>query len=275
MASIVTPAKAGVQILILFLTIPAWSKVYNPPLRCVVKVDVTDVRAEPKPRTVQYVFDPLQETQLEKGDPVLVFERRGEWARIEAPDQLEYTHEGHWQGYPGWVLWSTLTTDLKQFRELIPPKISEQELRSKILETASTHLGNPYLWGGRSITNPKNKKTVTGVDCSGLINWSFRQNGVTIPRDAHEQYMKARPVDPQDLKPADLIFLAKSDNPQKIVHVAFFVGGDEILEAPSTGEKVRRISFKERFGKMKSEIKNGETVGDRVIYFGTMFGGNP
>jgi cell wall-associated NlpC family hydrolase len=252
--------------------VPGLAKIYDPPLKKIVKVDVADVRAEPKARTLGYEFDPLQETQVEKGEPVLVFERKGPWARIEAPDQLEYTHSDHWQGYPGWVLWSALTSDLKKLRSLTPPQTVEESLRSKILENASAHLGHPYLWGGRSLYNQKNKSVVTGVDCSGLINWSFRQTGIPIPRDAHEQYMKARPVDPKDLKPADLIFLAKKDNPKKIVHVAFFVGGDELLEAPSTGERVRRITFKERFGKARVDLMNGEISGDRVIYFGTLFG---
>jgi cell wall-associated NlpC family hydrolase len=139
------------------------------------------------------------------------------------------------------------------------------------LEAAQKHLGERYLWGGRSLYDPHEKTVLTGVDCSGLVNWSFRQVGWFVPRDAHEQYMKARPLSPDELKPADLIFLAKIDKPEKIVHVAFYAGNGELIEAPQSGEAVRKISFKDRFGIDFKEAKSKMTVGDRILYFGTLF----
>lgn len=266
----VIPALAGMTGLIFSSLVLA--KTFDPPLSLVVKSEVADIRSKPVPHTGGYAYDPLQETQVEKGDPVVVYERSGKWARVEAPYQMEYTHENNWQGYPGWILWSALTRDLAQLRDLVPLKIPEDELRSKILEKAELHVGNAYLWGGRSLFNPKIKSVVTGVDCSGLVNWSFRQCGIAIPRDAHEQFMRARPIEPKNLNPADLIFLAKTDDPKKVVHVAFFVKGEELLEAPQTGEKVRKITFKDRFGRTKDEIKSGDAVGGRIVYFGTLFG---
>ena len=237
----------------------------------VVSAPVANVRSQPTPHNGEYKYDPIQETQIEKGEPVLVLEKRGKWFRIEAPEQLEFSHNRKWEGYPGWVESNSLTTDLLQFHKIEKLHLPAPALRKKILEKASLHLGSPYLWGGRSLFEPEIKNVATGVDCSGLVNWSFRQVGWFIPRDAHEQFMRARRVEPKDLKPADLLFLAKPEKPEKIVHVLFYEGAETLLEAPQSGEKVRRISSKDRFGKPISEMKNGERIGDRIVTFGSFF----
>jgi hypothetical protein len=249
----------------------AGSKIFNPPVPMVTAVAVADVRAGTFPSNGSYEHDPLQETQLLAGEPVLVFEQKGEWVRIEAPEQQEFTHHSRWEGYPGWVKKKDLTKDLNQHHRLKKLNVSTDELRKKILEAASLHIGQSYLWGGRSLHDPANKSVATGVDCSGLINWSFRQVGWFIPRDAHEQFMRATPIDSKELKPADLIFLADEKNPQKITHVAFYAGGDEILEAPQTGETVRRISSQDRFGKSTAALKKGDIINGKVVSFGSFF----
>jgi cell wall-associated NlpC family hydrolase len=83
--------------------------------------------------------------------------------------------------------------------------------------------------------------------------------------------MKARRLEPKDLKPADLIFIAKAGNPNKIVHVALYAGREEMMEWPQTGERIRKISFQKKFGVSLNEMKDGMRISDRVIYFGTLF----
>lgn len=237
----------------------------------IVTEAVADIRSEPKAHSGGYTYDALQETQVTGGERVRVIERKGRWAKVACVEQLEFTHNNRWEGYPGWIRWKFLTNDLTKVRILPALDQDENKLRQKILEAAFRHTGAPYLWGGRSLHDPNYKKTVTGVDCSGLINWSFREAGWNIPRDAHEQYMKARLIAPQDARPGDLIFLAKVENPEKIVHVAFYIGDNHLFEAPQTGEKVRRISLRERFGVSMEEIKNGMIIKDRIITFGSLF----
>ena len=237
----------------------------------VVVVPVADVRAKPIPHNKKYENDPLQETQVEEGEPVLVHQKKGNWYFIEAPEQMEYTHNNRWEGYPGWVEKKALSLDANQHHKLELLSIDDEALRQSILEMASLHFGHPYLWGGRSFHNSKNKSVVTGVDCSGLINWSYRRVGWFVPRDAHEQFMKAKQIGLNDLKSADLIFLAEVNKPEKIVHVALYAGRDDLIEAPQTGEQVRRISGLKRFGKPLKSIKNGEKIKDRIVYFGSFF----
>jgi len=134
-------------------------------------------------------------------------------------------------------------------------------------------LGQPYLWGGLSpetkTLKVKEGQPKHGVDCSGLTHLVYRKSSMIIPRDAHEQWMKAKPIKRSELKLADLIFSAKADNPKKITHVALYAGEEQIIEAPQTGMVVRKIPFKEKYGKELNKVESGDTVGDRVIYFGS------
>ena len=246
-------------------------KTFSPPLRMVAAVPVANVRAKPVPHPGTYEFDPLQETQIEEGEPVLVVGRDGDWFQVSCPEQLEFTHNDRWEGYPGWVRRSALTRDLSRVHALRRLDAPASEVRAAVLEQARRHLGHPYLWGGRSLHDPANEATPTGVDCSGLVNWSFRQVGWFVPRDAHEQFLRARPADADSLEPADLIFLAKREKPEKIVHVAFYAGDGRMLEAPSSGERVRLVAIEERLGRALADLTNGGEAGDFVVRFGSFF----
>lgn len=238
----------------------------------IVSVAVADVRAQPKPHIGGYVQDPDQETQVTFGEPVIVKEIADGWARVECPLQPEFTHNNLWEGYPGWVDATALSDrDVKEL-VLTPSARPEGEVRFEVLRQAARHLGNPYFWGGLSLHDRIEKRALSGVDCSGLVHWSFRQTGRVVPRDAHEQFMKAQKLEPRNLKPGDLIFLAAKSRPDRITHVAFYTGEEKILEAPQSGEAVREIFIQDRFGSKLSELSNGQAVGDRVIYFGTLFG---
>ena len=83
----------------------------------VAAVPVADVRAEPKQvdgssvLKKPYPQDPLEETQLLYGERVKVLEDKGSWVRVEAVEQPEFTHDNVWEGYPGWVLKSSLAPE--------------------------------------------------------------------------------------------------------------------------------------------------------------------
>jgi hypothetical protein len=235
----------------------------------VVAVPVADLRAEPVPHSGRYEFDRLQETQVLEGETVLVFERRGDWARVACPEQDEYTHNDRWEGYPGWVRWSALSADLSKARRPERPDLPEAELRRRILEKAALHVGSPYLWGGRSLHDPRIEGVATGVDCSGLVSWAYREVGLYPPRDAHEQFLKAAKVEPADLLPGDLVFQASPDSPNHVVHVMIYAGGEELIESPTTGGKVRRISFEQRLRVPRRDMRQGMEAAGRVNYFGS------
>jgi cell wall-associated NlpC family hydrolase len=94
---------------------------------------------------------------------------------------------------------------------------------------AEQYLGVPYAWGGNS--------PATGFDCSGLTQFVYAQLGVWLPHYAAAQFLAYPRVDPTQLQPGDLVFFEpKADGPG---HVAIYVGGDAIVEAPHTGAVVR------------------------------------
>jgi cell wall-associated NlpC family hydrolase len=102
------------------------------------------------------------------------------------------------------------------------------------LQEAEKHLGTPYHWGG---STPQ-----TGFDCSGLMQWAYAHAGIKLPRVSEAQVLAGNgtPVDRDHLRPGDLVFF---DEDGDIGHVGMYVGNDEILHAPHTGDVVRVASL--------------------------------
>ena len=144
--------------------------------------------------------------------------------------------------------------------------LNAAQRRRLIVRNAALFLGDPYYWGGRSPYDPTATDHVTGVDCSGLINLSYRAAGTDIPRDAHEQFLRAKPV--AILQPADLIFLSAPGDPSRIVHVMLYAGDGAVIEAPATGLRVRRISLTERFGRAAEAVRPGTVIEGQTVSFG-------
>lgn len=146
--------------------------------------------------------------------------------------------------------------------------------RRDIIETAALFLGDGYVWGGRSSLQ---KRPGWGVDCSGLVQLAYRSVGLTVPRDAHDQYLRARPLKRRGLKPGDLVFLTKTSRSKKVDHVLLYTGGDGLIESRASAGKTVRTTFSERFGAPLSAINSGDIVPDithkksfrRRIYFGS------
>ena len=95
-------------------------------------------------------------------------------------------------------------------------------IRSEIVEAAAKCIGNPYVWGGTSLTN--------GADCSGFVQTLYSMFGYNLPRvaDAQSQYGTQIPV--ADAAPGDLIFFAANGY---VYHVAMYAGDGMTIEAYS------------------------------------------
>jgi cell wall-associated NlpC family hydrolase len=140
----------------------------------------------------------------------------------------------------------------------LPQQAAAADLRPAILNTARFFLGDKYYWGGRS---------AWGIDCSGLVNLSYRAWGLELPRNAHDQYAASRSVSRENLKPADLIFSADAAKPGRINHVMLYAGGGKLIEATGDSNSVREVSFAEKFGADFSKAKNGMVSGGKKIFF--------
>jgi len=145
--------------------------------------------------------------------------------------------------------------------------LKEKDLRKLIIGIARLFIGTPYLWGGRSI-NTIETDIPTGVDCSGLVNLSYRCVNIDLPRDARDQWLVSESIFPEQMDEADLIFISEENHPENIVHVMLYAGEDILIEAYETGSYVREISFYERFGLRLSSVKdNTVKIKNRYIYF--------
>ncbi len=98
----------------------------------------------------------------------------------------------------------------------------------KAVEFAYEQLGCPYVYGG---TGPCN----LGFDCSGLAQAAWAYAGVAIPRDSYEQWAELPHIALSALEPGDLLIYNGEG------HVAIYVGGGYIIDAPQTGMDVEKI----------------------------------
>ena len=101
------------------------------------------------------------------------------------------------------------------------------------LTTALAQVGKPYVWGGDG---------PNVFDCSGLVQWSMRQAGITMPRVAVNQAQTGPRVALADLVPGDLLFYHTDPTaPTYISHVAIYLGKGLMLQAPEPGEDVQIV----------------------------------
>jgi hypothetical protein len=115
------------------------------PREMVVAVPVADIRAERRDHSLKYEYDDLQETQVMQGETVIVHEKKGAWARVECPEQMEFTHHDKWEGYPGWIRWKYLSADTNKYPTLPVLSSPDDSTRQRILDLARKHLGEFYF----------------------------------------------------------------------------------------------------------------------------------
>jgi cell wall-associated NlpC family hydrolase len=112
------------------------------------------------------------------------------------------------------------------------------------IEAAMDYRGTPYAWGGGGTRGPgpgmDPDEGIVGFDCSGLTQYAYAEAGISIPRNSRAQYATLPKVAVGDLAPGDLVFWATDPSaPSTIHHVAIYLGGDRILEAPQSGDVVK------------------------------------
>ncbi len=109
------------------------------------------------------------------------------------------------------------------------------DVRVDLTEYAKQFLGNPYVWGGTSLTN--------GADCSGFVLSIFAKYGISMPRVADAQATVGTSISADQLLPGDLIFYGKGGY---INHVAIYIGGGQVIHASTerTGIKISNYNYR-------------------------------
>ena len=101
------------------------------------------------------------------------------------------------------------------------------------LRAAESRQGLPYAWGAAGPAS---------FDCSGLVEWSFAQAGVALPRTAADQARTGPAVPVSQLEPGDLLFYHTDPTaPGYISHVAIYLGQGWMIQAPQPGLRVQIV----------------------------------
>ncbi|MBS4195818.1 C40 family peptidase [Lederbergia citri] len=111
---------------------------------------------------------------------------------------------------------------------------------SAIVNQGKKYIGVKYVYGG---STPK------GFDCSGFTSYTFKQQGMTLPRSAAEQYKKGTAVSKNNLKPGDLVFFKTSN--KAVSHVGIYIGDNKFIHSAGKGVAITNINdpyyWKSRF----------------------------
>ena len=107
--------------------------------------------------------------------------------------------------------------------------------RTAIVAYAKQFLGNPYVYGGTSLTD--------GADCSGFIMSVYAHFGIDTGRSSRDQAAKGREISQSEMQPGDLLFYASGDY---INHVAMYVGGGQVIHAstPESGITLTQVNYR-------------------------------
>ena len=108
--------------------------------------------------------------------------------------------------------------------------------RQEIVNYALQFEGNPYVYGGTSLTN--------GADCSGFTMAVMSHFGVSLPHHSGSQANAGRAVSSSEMRPGDLVFYTNSGG--TINHVALYIGNGQVVHAsnPSSGIKISRWNYR-------------------------------
>ena len=108
--------------------------------------------------------------------------------------------------------------------------------RANIVNYAVQFVGNPYVYGGTSLTN--------GADCSGFVQSVMKHFGVSLPRTSRDQGNAGRGISSGEMRPGDLVFYAGSSG--TINHVALYIGGGQVVHASNakTGIKISTWNYR-------------------------------
>lgn len=113
------------------------------------------------------------------------------------------------------------------------------ELGQQIANFACQFVGNPYVWGGTSLTN--------GADCSGFVQSVYKNFGYSLPRTCTPQSKVGTPVSIAALAPGDLVFYDHGTG--SCEHVGIYIGNGQIVHASNrrTGIKISNVNYSTPF----------------------------
>lgn len=169
-------------------------------------------------------------TLVPRGEEMEVSAVEGDWVKVLLDDEEVFVSAEYVE------VSAELGTAVTMSELLYGQGISD--VRVDICQYAKEFIGNPYVWGGTSLTK--------GTDCSGFVMGVFKKYGVKLPRNSRAQANCGTTIKVSEAKPGDLIFYAKG---KTINHVAIYIGNGQVIHAssPKTGIKISNVSYRSPF----------------------------
>ena len=199
----------------------------------IITTDVLNVRVEPN-------TDSKIWTQIVKDERYPVVDQQDGWVQID----LDTGDSGNGEENDGAYISTRdnnvdvqyALTEAIKFSPMEETANQQASLRSKIVNYALKFVGNPYVWGGTSLTN--------GADCSGFTQSVLRNFGIRVPRVSREQANTGKGIKSSDMRPGDLIFYTNSKG--TINHVAMYIGNGQIVHAASRRSGIKIATWNYR-----------------------------
>jgi hypothetical protein len=115
-------------------------------------------------------------------------------------------------------------------------------LADSIVATAAAAMGRPYEFGGTGAGGG-------GFDCSGLIQYAYKQHGIVLARRSVDQAKEGRKVDRKldRLRPADLLTFTNRGGP--VTHVGLYIGGGRFIHSATRGVQISTLSAEDPYGR--------------------------
>lgn len=167
-------------------------------------------------------------TQILKGEELEFVEDLGDWIQVDLDGEDAYVAAEFV------TVEEKLGTAITMTELLYGQGVSD--IRVEVVEYAKQFLGNPYVWGGTSLTK--------GADCSGFVMSVFKKYGVKLSHSSRAQANEGTKISASELLPGDLVFYANSSG--TINHVAIYIGGGQVIHAsnPKSGIKINKYNYR-------------------------------
>lgn len=188
----------------------------------VAVVDTDSLKVREQPNTDCEVI-----TMVPRGEELDVVAVEDDWVKIMIDDEENYVSAEYVKIEE--KLGSAITMTELMYGQGV------SDIRVDLCQFAKQYVGNPYVWGGTSLTR--------GADCSGFVQSVFKNFGISLPRNSRSQANTGTKISMAEAQPGDLIFYAKGGT---INHVALYIGGGQVVHAssPKTGIKISKYNYR-------------------------------
>lgn len=166
--------------------------------------------------------------QILKGEELEYVDTIGDWIKVSIDGEEAYVSSEYVE------IKDILDTAITMTELLYGEGVSD--VRVDLVEYAKQFVGNPYVWGGTSLTK--------GADCSGFVLSVFKKYGISLSHSSRAQANEGTKISTSELKPGDLVFYGNSKG--SINHVAIYIGGGQVVHAssPKTGIKISKYNYR-------------------------------